>query len=103
MAGKSADSGVEDVGQGVFSQKKTGDDSHAFGILIFGPNSSQISDGVDGFLFFFEVFEKKVKIDIQTLRDFLDFGFIFFDERNDCLSIVLRYVFCFVLYLFCGW
>ena len=37
MAVKCADSRTENVGKGVFSQKKTTYDSHAFGVLVIGP------------------------------------------------------------------
>lgn len=37
MAVKGADSRTENVGKGVFSQKKSTYDSHAFGVLVIGP------------------------------------------------------------------
>jgi hypothetical protein len=37
MAVKGADSRTENVGKGVFSQKKSTYYSHAFGVLVIGP------------------------------------------------------------------
>jgi len=34
---KSADSRTENVGKGIFSQEKPTYDSHAFGVLVIGP------------------------------------------------------------------
>lgn len=62
-------------------------------MLIVHPHASEVSDGVDNFLFLFEFFNKLFIIDSIFLSYIFDFILIFFDKRDDGLSIVLRNVF----------
>lgn len=42
---------VKYIAKGMLSQKLISDNSHAFRVFVLGPQVSQISNRVDGFLF----------------------------------------------------
>jgi hypothetical protein len=96
MAAVVANPGVEDVMQGIFSQKQVAEQANAFGVFVIHPHTSQICNCVDYLFLFFQFLNEVVVVNPAFLCNLPDFILILFYEGDDRLSIVLWNVLCLV-------
>ena len=94
---KIADPRVENIAQRVLPQEQCTHDPHALGVLVFGPELTQVRNCVDGFLVFHHIGVKVFKRDIKVTADLHYDLLVLFYERNYGLPIVFGNILRFVL------
>lgn len=100
VAGVGANSGVKNVFQSMFSQKNTGDDSHAFGILVMAPKTPQVCDGVNRPFFLFQFEQELIIVDVVMFCEDFNVWSVFLDKGYDSFAVVFGYIFCLVFHFF---